>query len=67
MKVTSKLERDHFLTFVERAGGSIKLTNKTRDFYTAFVNEEQFTIHEDVIIDIKIKHQHISIAHSILQ
>lgn len=67
MKVNSKLEKEHFLTYLESRGRCIKLTDKTRDFYTAFVNDEQFTLHEDVIIDIKIKHQHIDVVHKIMQ
>ena len=67
MKVSTKIEREHFISFVEGAGGQIKLADKKRDYYVVLVKDDQFTIHEDTIIDIKIKHQHINVVHRIMQ
>ncbi len=67
LKVQSTKETEHLLAYIEHRGGYIKLVDKSKDIYTALINDEKFTIHENVIQSIKLKNQHIGIVHKIMQ
>jgi len=65
MKVKSELELEHFLSYITLHKNTITLVDKKREFYIAKVGDDTLNIHEDVIINIRIKNQHITIKSNI--
>lgn len=67
MKVESELEKEHFITYVSRMYAPVQLIDKSGAYYTVNVVNDTFEIHEDIILEIRIKCQNINVEWKIPQ
>lgn len=67
MKVQTKREVEHFVTYTKMQGGTLEILHSDRDIYTVEYLNDAYKISHDALNKIKLLNQNLRVVNRILQ